>query len=82
LRERELEDEDNTISYDQYIAQMKENTTLSVPKLEGIREANEGADATWGDIVEHKKGEEEDAYFVGKVCGVLDRLSLINTRNL
>jgi len=66
LREREPEDEDNTISYDQYIAQMKGTTTSVVPKLEGIREANEGAEATWGDVFEHKKGEDEDAYFVGK----------------
>jgi plasminogen activator inhibitor 1 RNA-binding protein len=70
-RERELEEEDNTISYDQYIAQMKENTTASVPKLDGVREANEGANATWDDVVEHKKGEDEAAYYVGKVCGVL-----------
>jgi len=65
-RERELEDEDNTLSYDQYIAQIKESTTLSVPKLEGVREANEGADDTWGDVIEHKRSEDEEAYYVGK----------------
>jgi plasminogen activator inhibitor 1 RNA-binding protein len=65
--ERELEDEDSTISYDQYLAQLKETTTSSVPKLEGIREANEGADGAWNDVVEHKKNEDEDAYYVGKV---------------
>ncbi|KAF8507175.1 hypothetical protein F5888DRAFT_1603475 [Russula emetica] len=64
--ERELEDEDSTISYDQYLAQLKETTTSSVPKLEGIREVNEGAEDAWGDVVEHKKNEDEDAYFVGK----------------
>jgi len=42
-REREPEEEDNTISYDQYLAQLKENEAASVPKLEGVREANEGA---------------------------------------
>ena len=65
--ERELEDEESTMSYDQYLEQMKETTTSSVPKLEGIREANEGADGTWGDVVEHKKNEDEEAYYVGKV---------------
>lgn len=66
-REREAEEEDNTISYDQYLAQLKENEATSVPKLESVREANEGADEAWGDIVEHKRNEEEEAYFVGKV---------------
>jgi plasminogen activator inhibitor 1 RNA-binding protein len=65
--EREFEDEDSTISYEQYLAQLKETTTSSVPQLEGIREANEGADGAWGDVVEHKKNEDEQAYFVGKV---------------
>jgi len=64
--ERELEDEESTISYDQYLAQLKETTTSSVPKLEDIREANEGIDGSWGDVVEHKKNEDEQAYFVGK----------------
>jgi len=65
-REREIEEEDNTISYEQYLAQLKDNVTTSVPKLEGVREANEGADDVWGDIVERKKDEEGEAYFVGK----------------
>jgi plasminogen activator inhibitor 1 RNA-binding protein len=67
-RERELEEEDNTISLDQYLAQLKETTNSSIPKLEGIRGANEGAEEdVWGNVVEHKN-EEEDAYYVGKVC--------------
>jgi plasminogen activator inhibitor 1 RNA-binding protein len=65
--ERELEDEDSSMSYDQYLAQLKDTTTASVPKLEGIREANEGADGDWDDVVEHKKNEDEQAYYVGKV---------------
>ncbi|KAI9460960.1 hypothetical protein BJY52DRAFT_1261425 [Lactarius psammicola] len=65
-RERELEEEDNTISLDQYLAQLKDNTTASVPKLEGVREANEGADNVWGDVTEHKRNEDEEAYYVGK----------------
>lgn len=71
-RDRVLEEEDNTISYEQYLAQIKENTTSSVPKLEGVREANEGADDAWGDVVEHKKNEDDQAYYVGKVCWVRD----------
>src|SRR6266702_3803174 len=66
-RERELEEEDNTISLDQYLAQLKDNTTASVPKLDGVREANEGADNVWGDVTEHKRNEDEEAYYVGKV---------------
>lgn len=65
--ERELEDEESTISYDQYLAQLKETTTSTIPKLEGIREANEGADGDWDDVVKHKKNEDDQAYFVGKV---------------
>jgi len=69
-RERELEDEDNTISLDEYLAQQKETTASSIPKLEGIRGANEGADdEVWANVVEHKKNEDEDAYFVGKSKG-------------
>jgi len=60
------EEEDNTISYDQYLAQLKDDTTASVPKLEGVREANEGADNVWADVTEHKKNEDEEAYYVGK----------------
>lgn len=67
-RERELEDEDNTISLDEYLAQQKETTASSIPRLEGIRGANEGDDdEVWANVVEHKKNEDEDAYFVGKV---------------
>ncbi|KAI0307730.1 hypothetical protein B0F90DRAFT_1676727 [Multifurca ochricompacta] len=65
-RERELEEEDNTISYDQYLAQLKENSASSIPKLEGVREANEGADSAWDDVIQPKKIDEEDAYYVGK----------------
>jgi len=64
-RDRDPEEDDNTISYDQYLSQMKDGTTSSVPKLEGVREANEGADDAWGDVVEHKKNEDDQAYFVG-----------------
>ncbi|KAJ7293625.1 hypothetical protein C8J57DRAFT_1269524 [Mycena rebaudengoi] len=63
-REREPEEEDNTLTLEQYQAQKKESTV--VPKLEGVRKANEGADSNiWKDAVPMQK-DEEDAYFVGK----------------
>ena len=64
-REREPEEEDKTLTLDQYLAQKKESEV--VPKLEGTRKANEGAEDTWKDIVPLKKDDVEDAYFVGKV---------------
>ncbi|KAJ6604698.1 hypothetical protein DFH09DRAFT_1300876 [Mycena vulgaris] len=64
-REREVEEEDNTLTLEQYLAQQKEKDSL-VPKLEGVRKANEGADANiWKDAVALEKSDE-DAYFVGK----------------
>jgi len=64
-REREPEEEDNTLTLDQYLAQQKDKESI-IPKLEGTRQANEGADASiWKDAVPLQK-EEEDAYFVGK----------------
>ncbi|KAJ7254066.1 hypothetical protein B0H12DRAFT_1115783 [Mycena haematopus] len=57
-REREPEEEDNTLTLEQYLAQQKEKESSVVPKLEGIRKANEGADTNiWKDV---------DTYFVGK----------------
>lgn len=68
-REREPEEEDNTLTLEQYLAQQKEKESV-IPKLEATRKANEGADANiWKDVVPLQK-EDEDAYFVGKV-GVL-----------
>ncbi|KAG5648029.1 hypothetical protein DXG03_007064 [Asterophora parasitica] len=64
-REREPEEEDNTLTLDQYLAQQKEKES-AIPKLESTRQANEGADVNiWKDVVALEKGEE-DAYFVGK----------------
>jgi len=62
-REREPEEEDNTLTLEQYLAQQKEKDS-AVPKLEGTRQANEGADV-WKDAVPLAK-DNEDAYFVGK----------------
>jgi len=65
-RDREPEEEDNTLTLDQYIKQQKEKELELVPKLEA-RKANEGDDSIWKDAVAiTKKDEEEDAYFVGK----------------
>ncbi|KAJ7103488.1 hypothetical protein B0H15DRAFT_215417 [Mycena belliarum] len=64
-REREPEEEDNTLTLEQYLAQQKDKDSL-IPKIEAVRQANEGADADlWKGAVALDKGEE-DAYFVGK----------------
>lgn len=69
-RDREPDEEDNTLTLEQYLAQKKDNEV--VPKLESTRKANEGADDNiWKDTIPLKKAaEEEAAYFVGKVCVV------------
>ncbi|THV04908.1 hypothetical protein K435DRAFT_147522 [Dendrothele bispora CBS 962.96] len=62
-RPRREEEEDNTLTLEQYQAQRKE--LASVPKLE-TRKANEGADGNiWKDVVPLDKSVE-DNYFVGK----------------
>lgn len=63
-KEREPEEEDNTLTLDQYLAQQKEKEASLVPKLEGTRKANDGAES-WKDVVPLQK-DGEDAYFVGK----------------
>ncbi|KAF7320281.1 HABP4-PAI-RBP1 domain-containing protein [Mycena kentingensis (nom. inval.)] len=62
-REREPEEEDNTLTLDQYRAQDK--TSDAVPKLEGLRKANDGTD-TWKDVVALEKSDDGESYFVGK----------------
>jgi plasminogen activator inhibitor 1 RNA-binding protein len=62
---REPEEEDNTLTLDQYLAQKKDSDV--VPKLEGVRKANDGADDIWRDAVPLKKDQQQDTYFVGKV---------------
>ena len=66
-REREPEEDDNTLTLDQYLAQQKEKEA-AVPKIEGTRAANDGADDVFKDAVPLSKNADEDAYFVGKVC--------------
>lgn len=68
-REREPEEEDNTLTLDQYLAQKKEQEDSLVPKLDGTRKANDGADS-WKDVVPLEKAAE-DTYFVGKVRSYL-----------
>ena len=66
-RPRREEEEDNTLTLDEYIKNQKKDLDI-IPKLEA-RKANEGDDTIWKDaVVVTKKNEEEDAYFVGKVC--------------
>ena len=63
----EDEEEDNTVTLDQYLAQKKQ-TSAELPKLEGIRKANEGSDESlWKNAVHNGKANEEENYFVGKV---------------
>ncbi|TCD71490.1 hypothetical protein EIP91_008870 [Steccherinum ochraceum] len=65
-RDREPEEEDNTLTLEQYLKQQKDKELEIIPKLE-TRKANEGDDSIWKDAVAiTKKDEEEDAYFVGK----------------
>lgn len=64
-REREPEEEDNTLTLDQYLAQQKEKDAI-LPKLEGSRQANDGADDVWKDAVALSKNEDEESYFIGK----------------
>lgn len=66
-REREPEEEDTTLTLDQYLAQKKEKES-NLPKIEGSRQANEGADNIWRDAVVLSKSEEDESYFIGKVC--------------
>ncbi|KAF4622844.1 hypothetical protein D9613_001846 [Agrocybe pediades] len=63
-KEREPEEEDNTLTLDQYLAKKQESAVI--PKLEGTRKANDGAEDVFKDAVPLTKNEEEDAYFVGK----------------
>lgn len=64
-RDREPEEEDNTLTLDEYLKQQKEKELAAIPKLEP-RKANEGDDSIWKDaVLVSKKDEDESAYFVG-----------------
>jgi len=65
-REREPEEEDTTLTLDQYLAQKKEQEG-NLPKIEGTRQANDGAgDDLWKGATVLSKTEEDASYFVGK----------------
>jgi len=65
-KEREQEEEDNTLTLDQYLAQKAEKEASLLPKLE-TRKANEGVDDNlWKDAIQVQKGEDEEAYFATK----------------
>ncbi|KAG8219846.1 hypothetical protein J3R82DRAFT_824 [Butyriboletus roseoflavus] len=64
-RRRDPEEEDNTLTLDQYLTQQKEKENALLPKLE-TRKANEGVgDGIWDGVTRLEKGEGE-AYFSGK----------------
>lgn len=60
-REREVEEEDNTLTLEQYLAQQKEKDSVVPTKLEGRK-----VEENWKDVVPLQK-PEDDEYFVGKV---------------
>jgi len=65
-RARDQEEEDNTLTLDQYLAQKAEKEASLLPKLE-TRKANEGADdSLWKDAIQVQKGSEDDSYFAAK----------------
>ena len=66
-KERDTEEDDNTLTLDQYLAQQKDKV-IALPKLQPTRPANEGADPSiWKDAVPLSKDEDALSYFVGKV---------------
>ncbi|KAF8501921.1 hypothetical protein JB92DRAFT_859857 [Gautieria morchelliformis] len=61
------EEEDNKLTLDEYLAKKAKAEATAVPKLETVRQANEGVDESlWKDAVPLAKGKEESNYFVGK----------------
>ncbi|KAF8591871.1 hypothetical protein K439DRAFT_1643873 [Ramaria rubella] len=61
------EEEDNSLTLDEYLAQKAKAEGTAVPKIEAVRRANEGVDESlWKDAVPLSKAKEEDNYFVGK----------------
>lgn len=65
-REREVEEEDNTLTLEQYLAQKKEADLAGVEKKEARQ-----VEADFGDAVLLAKPEEEETYFAGKVRKLL-----------
>ncbi|KAH0838334.1 hypothetical protein J3R83DRAFT_6613 [Lanmaoa asiatica] len=64
-KDRDQEEEDNTLTLDQYLTQQREKEIALLPKLE-TRKANEGTEDTiWHGATRLEKGEGE-TYFSGK----------------
>ncbi|VDB99629.1 unnamed protein product [Peniophora sp. CBMAI 1063] len=61
-RERTPEEEDNTVSYEEYLAQ---KAAAAEAEQHALRPANDGAD-DWTSSVQELKKSDEDAFFVGK----------------
>jgi plasminogen activator inhibitor 1 RNA-binding protein len=62
------EEEDNSLTLDEYLAKKAKDEAAAIPKLETVRQANEGVDQSlWKDAIPLAKGKEESNYFVGKV---------------
>ena len=79
-REREVEDDedDNTQTYDEYLA-AQAAARLSLATLPTARQANEGADESqWKDAVAiARKGEQEQEWFLGTQKTKADRKSVV-----
>jgi len=60
------EEEDHTLTLDQYLAQKKEKDA-AIPKIEAVRVANDGAEDAFKGATLIAKSEEEETYFAGKV---------------
>jgi len=66
-KQRDAEEDDNTLTLDQYLAQQKDKEN-ALPKLQPTRLANEGADPNiWKDTIPLSKDQDSLSYFVGKV---------------
>jgi len=65
-RRDDREEEDNTLTLDQYLAQQREKENALIPKLE-VRKPNEGADDDLFKGAAPLKKDEEIEYFAGKV---------------
>lgn len=75
---KEPEEEDNTLTLEQYLAEKKVKDDALVPKLDGFRAANDGADDLWKDAVALEKGDDE-AYFAAKVSIDFRSVRIIDT---
>ncbi|KAI9572931.1 hypothetical protein HD554DRAFT_1392808 [Boletus coccyginus] len=64
-RDRDPDEEDNTLTLDQYLAQQKEKENALLPKLE-TRKANEGAEDAIPDGATRLEKGEGETYFSGK----------------